>query len=210
MKNWQRLVKEASPSYSVQQMFKMGYKIIPTQLQVTTQAEAPFVPSLSVQSVSGHVDTDLPNIFEDRVTLLTLSFRVLGTDLSNMWRDAFEEEMEEIDTDLKTQAVHLSCYNSWLYRIVLKHFVMRSLRNSIDEDDQDNIVLCFDDKMEAAKKTFGISNEMTAYIFLVDSTGRIRWKASGALAEGENGNDKRLMIEFTKMLLSENKSTHVR
>lgn len=196
------MVAEENRNRSPQHMFKIGYKVWPTQSHLTPVAEAAYIPSLLISTVSGSkTDVDITTMLEGKVSLLTVSMRVIGTDLGNTWRDAFEEHFPpELPENHDVQALHVSCYESFLYRLLRGH-TTRKLKAEVEEHDHETFLMSYDKQISLMKDRLGIKSDLSAYVFLVDSLGRIRWKASGAVDAASK--DDELMIKYASALLKE-------
>ena len=150
----------------------------PTQLLPAlgdTQVADPF----RLRSLSGRSLNVLPDIVGlNRASLLTVSFTSFADPMVESFRLPF---LQQRPSD--TQLIDLRPIPNMLKYAVWAPFVRRAALKSVPEGLQDTYFVYRGGK--ELRAMLGVPNLFGGYAFVLDRTGRVRWRASGFATEQE-------------------------
>jgi len=176
-----------------------GLKVFPTSTSIIPRSEADMFPKLEVTALDHVTNIQLP--VKNHVTLLLLSFKSFGHTMLSPWRESVERHFGEtlgatnIDNENRhkngkgklnkqLQIVDLMVNVNWLEKY-LAGMLTWAFKRSTPQERMKGTAILFDD-FRKYRDVIGASNDLTAYIILVDENGKVRWKASGECQFGES------------------------
>jgi ATPase complex subunit ATP10 len=186
-----RLTDELNRGYfdDIRQLKKTGGKFGIAARNLVPIAAAPKFPSLIVQSPGGTPAFELP-IQEGQnhvgPTLLCVAFRASAQAMVESWSKPFSKMFKPNNG---IQIFEVSVIESWLLSLKpIRSLLLRTVRDAeppaatvVGEVQillQRKVVYSFGDTY-FFRKTLGIPNLLSGYVFLLDNKGRVRWRASG-------------------------------
>lgn len=76
-------------------------------------------------------------------------------------------------------------FEGFLQRRVLSWFLMRAIRSQALQERRCNFCCCLQDIVEPLQR-LRAQNRLAGYVFLLDSSGRVRFNASGKHSDADN------------------------
>lgn len=132
-------------------------------------------------------------------TLVAISCKEFGSRLLPSWIDPFEaallRDIDEDDAERKYEVVRITLNEGRMARL-LSPFVASGTKKNVPAADHSRTLLYHGDA-EATRDILRMHNVYTAYVFLLDGMGRVRWAGSGSGSETEVGN----MIDIARDLV---------
>lgn len=187
-----RLTDELNRGYfdDIRELKKTGGKFGIAARNLVPIAAAPKFPSLIVQSPGGTPAFELP-IQEGQnhvgPTLLCVAFRASAQAMVESWSKPFSKMFKPNNG---IQIFEVSVIESWLLSLKpIRSLLLRTVRDAeppaaavVGEEGQillqRKVAYSFGDTY-FFRKTLGIPNLLSGYVFLLDNKGRVRWRASG-------------------------------
>jgi ATPase complex subunit ATP10 len=130
-------------------------------------------------------------------TLVTMAYKEYGYKLLPSWTDPFEQAFGLGNP--RAQAVRVSITEGKFTRMLLSSLMKRNFRSSTPAHIQPQTLLCFgpnEEELKAFNDTLRIHNTLTAYVFLLDGLGRVRFAGSGEASQEEANR----LVAFAKEL----------
>jgi mitochondrial ATPase complex subunit ATP10 len=164
-------------------------KPILSNREIIPESLAKTFPTLKgLQSLAGETKLDLPayclrkNRTQDasaQCTLITICFRDFGYQMMSSWIDPFRQAMSVQNGNDRAETLRLNVsegyINSWLLRGILPTLMKRG----ISVEDQASTLLYFSSNAVDFRDALRMHNVVTAYAFLLDGQGRVRFAGSG-------------------------------
>lgn len=188
---------------------KTGGKVAPASTSLTPIAGAPKFPFLEVHVPRGSTSLSLP--LDDGkhmgVTLICMAFRASAQSMVVSWSLPFAQKFAGSKWHASIKVFEISLIESsvlsfWPIRKLLLR-TMRGANHGIKggEELERKVMYAFGDTY-FLRKTLGVPNLLSGYVFLLDKKGRVRWRASGMATEEELVS----MVSCTSRLLEEEES----
>lgn len=193
-KEKERLKDELNRGYfdDLRDMKKSGGKVFPASTSLAPIAASPRFPALEVHVPRGGPALMLP--VENACTLICMAFRASAQPMVVSWSSPFAKHFP-------CDVFEVSIIESWLLSLwPIKRLLLRIVRGR-EESERGKVVYAFGDTYEF-RKVLGVPNLLSGYVFLIDSKGRVRWRASGMATKEE----LEAMTSCTTRLLHEESS----
>ena len=118
-------------------------------------------------------------------TLVTLCYRDFGNKMLPAWIGPFKEALCHPTSPRRNrvEVVQLAIQEGFALRL-LKGFMKSSFRKAVPEEDYERTLLYFGIDQNF-KDVLRVHNTCTAYTFLLDGIGRVRWVGSGKPTDAE-------------------------
>ncbi|EDO44976.1 predicted protein [Nematostella vectensis] len=186
------LVGEITKGYfsDLKELKQSGGKRFFAKDKLITEKDALVFPEFQAKNLRNRV-INLRTEFPGSTTLVLMWLRAYGQIMCSKYKENFTKEFAD-HPDVKYFEVNV--VEGWFYRL-LKPFIEKSLRSQIPVKNQGNY-LCYFGNTEPLKKGL-VENVIVGYAFLVDSHGRVRWKAHGTPTQEE----LQYMTDCTNMLI---------
>lgn len=158
-----------------------GGKVFPTvQKLIAPGSSMPF-PSVEASGVDSN-PVDLLDFFPGKAaTLVCVAFRNNTENMIRSWSLPFREHF---DTD-RAEVIELSFVESPVLRMKwARGLVVRMLGSAAPTALESRVLVSFADSRSVCKQ-LGMSSKLSAYAFLVDRRGLVRWKGCGLATEEE-------------------------
>lgn len=125
-------------------------------------------------------------------TLVVICFNDYGNKMLPTWTDSFEQTFSKDANRVKI--VWLSINEGWALNM-LQRFIFNAAKNTVPDHRHKNYLIYFGEGFEF-RDILRMHNKKTAYAFLLDGLGRVRFAGSGRASEDEI----QRVISFTKEL----------
>lgn len=142
-------------------------------------------------------------------TLLTVSFNDYGYKMLPAWTESFAKDLlQQHRTGGRSQIVRL-VINEGRIISYFKNLVRRSFQNqNSPSSEYDSTLLFFGPKCPLSfRDVVRMHNTMTAYVFLLDGVGNVRWAGSGT---PEDEQEVQNLLQLAKDLTPTNNTPHSR
>jgi hypothetical protein len=141
-------------------------------LLITASLSAQVIPHTEAETLSGKKIV-LPEASTGRPAVFIVGFSRAGGDSSGRWDKQLRQE-STTDSNMQIYNVAELQDTPKMVRGVIRH----NMQGNIPQNERDTFVVLYQDE-DVWKKLAGFSDPNDAYILLVDSAGRIRWRAHG-------------------------------
>lgn len=132
-------------------------------------------------------------------TLVAISCKEFGSRLLPSWIDPFEvallRDIYEDDADDKYEVVRITLNEGRMAKL-LSPLIASGAKKNVPSADHSRTLLFYGDA-EATRDILRMHNIYTAYVFLLDGMGRVRWAGSGSGSDTEVRN----MIDIARDLV---------
>jgi len=194
-----------------------GGKVFPCSTRLLSSEEALDFPLVKVEHARGPLDNllaperalqnhggtnlelvrDVLRNGSNRSTLVGIYFRENAKVNLRSWTEGYCAKYGTDDANgRKLQVVELCCVESLLFRMgPLKKMLMKGLGENAVEAT--NYFAAFG-KLRGFQQQLQISNRLTAYCFLIDVQGKVRWKGSGGASEDELEKLRAALVSLTE------------
>jgi hypothetical protein len=160
-------------------------------LLVAASLSAQVIPHTEAETLSGRKIV-LPDASTGRPAVFIVGFSRAGGDSSGRWGKQLREEFKT-DSNVQIYSVAELQDAPKMIRGLIRH----SMQASTPQNERDTFVVLYQDK-DVWKQLADFSDPDDAYILLVDSAGRIRWRAHGKVPDQQALNT--LKQEINKFL----------
>jgi ATPase complex subunit ATP10 len=137
----------------------------------------PLFPSLSSHALSGEKVT-LPDDCRGFVTLIAIAFQRGAQGMVDSWYEPFSQEFAD---NPNARFYEIPMIGSAYWRM-MSGWIDAGMRSGIPVVKHPFVVTYYGDVFPY-RRDLGMDNPALAYIFLLDSGGRIRWRAEGYAEE---------------------------
>ena len=168
-----------------------SYHALPVMLLIAASLSAQVIPHTEAETLSGKKIL-LPEASSGHPAVFVVAFSRAGGDSSGRW---VKQLRQDSTTDSNVQIYSMAELQDTpkIVRGVIRH----NLQGNIPQNERDTFIVLYQDEV-VWKKLAGFSDPNDAYILLVDSAGRIRWRAHGRAPDQQDVNDFRK--EISKIL----------
>ncbi|MFP4466008.1 MAG: hypothetical protein ACLFP1_03050 [Candidatus Goldiibacteriota bacterium] len=141
-------------------------------------SEGDVFPELVFEKADGNIFV-FPDTEKNRITLLAAAFSRPKEGMAESWILPFENEFKGNERINYYETAMLGNLG-WLQGIITG-----AIKGAVEEDRKKNTVLWLGDGRDNYKKRFGVSEDEDIYIFLIDTSGKIRYMTKGNKAKKE-------------------------
>ncbi len=141
-------------------------------LLVTASLSAQVIPHTEAETLSGKKIV-LPDAATGRPAVFIVGFSRAGGDSSGRWGKQLRQEFTT-DSNVQIYSVAELQDAPKMVRGMIRH----SMRGNLPQNEQDTFVVLYQDE-DVWQKLADFSDPNDAYILLVDSAARIRWRTHG-------------------------------
>ena len=160
-------------------------------LLVVASLSAQVIPHTEAETLSGKKIV-LPDAATGHPAVFIVGFSRAGGDSSGRWGKQLRQEFTT-DSNVQIYSVAELQDAPKIVRGMIRH----SMRGNIPQNEQGTFVVLYQDE-DVWKKLADFSDPNDAYILLVDSAGRIRWRTHGKVPDQQAANA--LRNEIVKIL----------
>jgi ATP10 protein len=153
-----------------------SYLAFPVMLLVAACLSAQVIPHTEAETLSGKTIV-LPDAATGHPVVFIVGFSRAGGDSSGRWGKQLRQEFTT-DSNVQIYSVAELQDAPKMVRGMIRH----SMRGNIPQSEQDTFVVLSQDE-DVWKKLADFSDPNDAYILLVDSAGRIRWRTHGKVPD---------------------------
>jgi hypothetical protein len=153
-----------------------SYLAFPVMLLVAASLSAQVIPHTEAETLSGKKIV-LPDAASGHPAVFIVGFSRAGGDSSGRWGKQLRQEFTT-DSNVQIYSVAELQDAPKMVRGMIRH----SMRGNIPQSEQDTFVVLSQDE-DVWKKLADFSDPNDAYILLVDSAGRIRWRTHGKVPD---------------------------
>ena len=146
-----------------------SYLAFPVMLLVASSLSAQVIPHTEAETLSGKKIV-LPDAASGHPAVFIVGFSRAGGDSSGRWGKQLRQEFSNVQIYSVAELQDAPK----MVRGMIRH----SMRGNIPQNEQDTFVVLYQDE-DVWKKLADFSDPNDAYIVLVDSAGRIRWRTHG-------------------------------
>eukprot|EP00658_Telonema_sp_P-2_P056015 TRINITY_DN44512_c0_g1_i1.p1 TRINITY_DN44512_c0_g1~~TRINITY_DN44512_c0_g1_i1.p1 ORF type:complete len:216 (+),score=48.64 TRINITY_DN44512_c0_g1_i1:222-869(+) len=157
---------------------------------LATTKKAPMFPVIETTALNGD-EVKLPAGLEHKVSLVGLACRASADEHIASWSGPFEDAFKG---DPGIRFVDLKLIEGMLVRI-MKSSIMATTRSRTPEERHGDVLYYSGDSDEV----FNLENRFVGHMFLLDSSGRVRWRGRGTATPEQ----VERLISFTKTLEQE-------
>ena len=153
-----------------------SYLAFPVMLLVASSLSAQVIPHTEAETLSGKKIV-LPDAASGHPAVFIVGFSRAGGDSSGRWGKQLRQEFTT-DSNVQIYSVAELQDAPKMVRGMIRH----SMRGNIPQSEQDTFVVLYQDE-DVWKKLADFSDPNDAYMLLVDSMGRIRWRTHGKVPD---------------------------
>jgi hypothetical protein len=150
-----------------------SYLAFPVILLVASSLSAQVIPHTEAETLSGKKIV-LPDAASGHPAVFIVGFSRAGGDSSGRWGKQLRQEFSNVQIYSVAELQDAPK----MVRGMIRH----SMRGNIPQSEQDTFVVLYQDE-DVWKKLADFSDPNDAYILLVDSAGRIRWRTHGKVPD---------------------------
>lgn len=174
-------------------------KIFHSTDKLVSSAAAPLFPAISTTSPDGlSLSLPLASPVKNVITLTCIAFRAGAQDMIEQWATPFSaafSDHSKLVNIVELALVESSVMSMWPFKGILLKEAGKTVR---PYQVPVHMLSHFGDA-DPIRKTLGLTNRLTAYVYLIDRDGKIRWRGSGHPEEQE----VRILIQCGQELLGE-------
>ncbi|CAM9432603.1 unnamed protein product [Chrysoparadoxa australica] len=152
-------------------------KVFESERQLLKPEVSPIFPPLS-GITTGNEEVSVADLLKDRVTLVGLSYRELGSRWTQPWIKAYIAAIGQ-----NAPVLEVVCLDTVIMR-ALSWAARQGLRSRLRDTPNVSAVVVSSDTTPI-RETLGIRNKLSGYLYLVDGQGRVRWAGCGVAGEDE-------------------------
>ncbi|RIB22515.1 ATPase assembly factor ATP10 [Gigaspora rosea] len=193
----EKLIKEYNTPYwkDLIELKKFGEKLWEAAPGLVNAEQALYMPNIRARSLS-KPKIDTTDLLQNHTSLVVISFNQYGEEHVKTFIEPF---FKNFSGHAKIQNLKVTIETNFVKFLIIKLFVIPSLRRSIPESLHKNHIFMFN-KDTNLYEALGMDNLYRGYTFLVDSNCKIRWFAHGRATS----NELETMLKLIKLLDNEN------
>mmetsp|Transcript_18519 Transcript_18519/g.24185 ORF Transcript_18519/g.24185 Transcript_18519/m.24185 type:complete len:269 (-) Transcript_18519:70-876(-) len=176
---------------------EIGDRVFKTPEKLFAKKHSVVLPPLTVETLAGN-EVTIPPVSGNKPTLLLVSFNDLGSRMAQSWKDPVDRHFEyESEEESSFRVLELFVVEGWHFKL-FPDMMSNLMKRSVPLNRHEHVA-SFPGDFNSYKEVLNIKNTFVCYVYLIDSKGRIRWRADGE-AEMQ---DALLLVENLKSICSE-------